>query len=261
MKKLYIILYITFLFTFLAKAQTTAVDFTLNDCDGVSQSLYKTLDSGKVVILFYEHQCSSCVQGANLVKSVYNSKYSNNPDVKIIYLDNGGFSCSSINNWVASNNFIQGPKIAYKSDYSSPYGSGMPVIAICGPYLHKVYFTAISVAQASDTAKMRKAIDTALAQIPLSIQEAKKTTNSVNVYPNPVSGNYIYINFSSRVNQKISIDVMDLTGKTVYSSYDIQMREGDNNIKISDAEMKNGVYFCRIKAADGNYVRKLIINK
>ncbi len=260
MRKLYIILFIAII-SFAVKAQTTAVNFTLNDCNGTSQSLYKSLDSGKVVILFYEHQCASCLQGANLVKSVYNSKYTNNPNVEIIYLDNGGFPCTSINSWVSTNNLLQGPKIAYSADYASPYGSGMPVIAICGPYLHKVYFTAISVTQASDTAKMRKAIDSALMQIPLGIQDVKKTSNEIDIYPNPVKGNTINISFNSSVSQKISLEVIDLTGKSVYRQFDIYIHEGDNTIKISDAEMRNGVYFCRFKTAESNYVRKLIISK
>ena len=260
MKKLYSLLFILFFAAFIANSQTTAVDFTLNDCNGNSQSLYKSLDSGKVMILLYEHQCSSCISGAKLIKGLLNSVYSSNQNVKLIYLDNGGFSCSLISTWISNNSLLQAPTIAYSSDYSSPYGTGMPVLAICGPYKHQVYFKANGLAQV-DTAKMHQAIDLALNETILGVQNSKLISNNVNISPNPVTNTHININFSSKVSQKLTLEIIDLTGKCVYTSKDLYLNEGVNNIKLSDAELKNGIYFCSFKTDTGNYVRKLIMNK
>ena len=261
MKKLYIILFLAFAINFFTNAQTTGVDFSLSDCNGVTQSLYKSLDSGKVVILIYEHQCLSCITGSKYVQTVYNSYYSTNPNVEIMYLDNGGFNCASISSWISTNALTPGIEIAYSDLYTSPYGTGMPQIVICGPYLHKIYFNAAGTILTADTVHMHHAIDSALMQIPLSIQNVKKNTDNIQIYPNPVINSSININFTSSINQEISLEVIDLTGKSVYSSNDITIHEGDNNIRLSDANLKNGVYFCRFKSTEGNSVRKLILNR
>ena len=261
MKKLYIILFIAFAINFFTNAQTTGVDFSLNDCNGVTQSLFKSLDSGKVVIMIYEHQCSSCVTGSKYVQKVYNSYYATNPNVEIMYLDNGGFNCASISSWINTNALAPGNTIAYSNTYNSPYGTGMPVVVICGPYQHKIYFNASGTLLTADTVHMHHAIDSALMQTTLSVQSVKKNTDNIQIYPNPVTNSSVNINFTSSINQKIALEVIDLTGKSVYSSNDITIYEGNNNIRLSDANLKNGVYFCRFKSTEGISVRKLILNK
>lgn len=261
MKKLYIILFIAFAINFFTNAQTTGVDFSLNDCNGVTQSLFKSLDSGKVVIMIYEHQCSACVTGSKYVQTVYNSYYATNPNVEIMYLDNGNNNCASTSSWISTNNLTPGIEFAYSANYSSPYGAGMPQIVICGPYLHKIYFNAAGTLLTADTVHMHHAIDSALMQTTLSVQSVKKNTDNIQIYPNPVTNGSVNINFTSSINQKIALEVIDLTGKSVYSSNDITINEGNNNIRLSDANLKNGVYFCRFKSTEGISVRKLILNK
>jgi len=213
------------------------------------------------VILIYEHQCLSCITGSKYVQKVYNSYYSTNPNVEIMYLDNGGFNCASISSWISTNALTPGVEIAYSALYTSPYGAGMPQIVICGPYLHKIYFNAAGTILTADTVHMHRAIDSALMQTPLSVQDVKKNTDNIQIYPNPVTNASVNINFTSSINQKIALEVIDLTGKSVYSSNDIAIREGDNNIRLSEANLKNGVYFCRFKSTEGISVRKLILNK
>ena len=140
-----------------APAQTTAVDFTLNDCNGISQNLYSILDAGKVVVLIYEHECASCVTGALRVKNVINASYASNARIQILYLDNGGNSCKRTSDWIANNALLPGISFVYSNNGSSPYGAGMPVIVIAAGAQHKTYLVSKSLTTASPARTSRRA--------------------------------------------------------------------------------------------------------
>ena len=260
MQKRYNLLFFVLLIALFSNAQTTGVDFNLPDCNTVNQSLYKTLDSGKVVVLIYEHQCAFCLDGALYFKGVYNSYYINNPNIRVMYLDNGGFKCDDIDSFIVKNNLISGIQIALNSDYSTPYGNGMPVIVICGPYLHKVYFSCLNLNDASDTVHMHHAIDSALMEIPLSVNNIIRN-NDIRIFPNPTNKNNISINLNSNKVQNINIEITDIMGKTIYILNNINIIEGENAINLSDAHLSQGVYLISFKNTDYNVIRKLIINK
>lgn len=260
MQKRYNLLFLMLLISLFSKAQTTGVDFNLPDCNTVNQSLYNTLDSGKVVVLIYEHQCAFCLDGALYFKGVYNTYYSNNPNIRVMYLDNGGFKCDDIDSFIVKNNLIPGIQIALNSDYSTPYGSGMPVIVICGPYQHKVYFSCLNLSGASDTVHMHHAIDSALMEIPLSINNIIKSNNDIKIFPNPTNTNNISIDFNSNIEQIMDIEIMDIMGKTIYRRNNIKIFEGENKLNLSDINLNFGSYLMSFKNANSNIIRKLIVN-
>ena len=41
-------------------AQTTATDFTTNDCNGISHNLFNELDNGNVVVIAWVMPCLPC---------------------------------------------------------------------------------------------------------------------------------------------------------------------------------------------------------
>ena len=49
------------LFTILGFAQTTATDFTANDCGGTSHTLFTELNAGNVIVITWVMPCSSCI--------------------------------------------------------------------------------------------------------------------------------------------------------------------------------------------------------
>ena len=261
MQKRYNLLFFVLLIALFSNAQTTGVDFNLPDCNTVNQSLYNTLDSGKVVVLIYEHQCAFCLDGALYFKGVYNSYYANNPKIRVMYLDNGGFKCDDIDSFIVKNNLIPGIQIALNSDYSTPYGNGMPVIVICGPNQHKVYFSCLNLSGASDTIHMHHAIDSALMEIPLSINNSIKNNNDIKIFPNPTNTTNISFEFNSNNEQIINIEIIDIMGKPVYKHNDIKIIKGETNLNLSDANLIQGAYFMNFKNADYTIIRKLIINK
>jgi len=145
----------------LAMAQTTSIDFTKKDCDGVSQTLYDILKQGQVAVLVYEHQCPSCLQGMKTIKKVIDNNFAANDKIKILYLDNGANSCNATKKWVEKNAFPKGLYFKYANDFSTPYGAGMPVIVITAGINHQIFFKSTSPAE-TEEGKVINALNEAL---------------------------------------------------------------------------------------------------
>ena len=54
-----------------ATSQTTAMDFTLNDCNGTPQHLFTDLDAGQAVIIeYFMTSCGSCVVAGDALEDM-----------------------------------------------------------------------------------------------------------------------------------------------------------------------------------------------
>jgi len=258
MKKL-ILLWITMmLITVVSYAQTTAVNFTLNDCNGNSHSLFPVIDSGNVVVLVYEHQCSSCQVGVTRLTKAINDSFSKATNIRVMYLDNGGYSCASVKTWITSHNFIQGPAFTYSNDQTSPYGSGMPVIVVTGSKSHKVYIIANSV-NIPTVLNLKNAIKSAQSDITTRINTDHIPTGSFYIYPNPVINDKVWIKLNNPGNQPISYEISNSAGQIIVPSKRIKASHEQEEIPLSGLE--NGVYFIYLNTTEGRIVRKLMISK
>lgn len=71
------------------------------------------------------------------------------------------------------------------------------------------------------------------------------------VYPNPVA-NQAFIKLNIDASMLINITVLDLTGRTM-ATQSVSVAGGENTIKVSTDELKNGYYFLNIQDADANF--------
>ena len=250
MKKL--IFTLSLLIATLGNYAQTAVDFTLTDCNSVSQHLYSILDQNKIVALDYEHQCSYCFQGTSNLSTVLKTFYNGDPNIIVMYLDNGGNSCFSTTNWVTVNNFVQGPCFEYSSNFSSPYGSGMPVIVIAAGIAHKTFLVANGAA-AADTASIHNAIKAAYTEI-TGIENNTQFINPPDIFFNPAS-HTININFqTSKTNQNAQVMVYDMKGQML-----LQQLLRSENTEIDISHLAKGAYMVKLEGLEKNIVRKIII--
>jgi len=83
----------------------------------------------------------------------------------------------------------------------------------------------------------------------LSSKDVKQS--NFKVYPNPVKGNYLYIETSENLN----VEVFDVLGKQVLTA---KVNSDVQNINIS--ALKNGVYLLRLNSENGSMTKKLIKN-
>jgi hypothetical protein len=226
------------LFAAMSTYAQTAVDFTLTDCDTMSRHLYAILDQPKVVALDYEHECGMCTAGTANLSAVIKTFYNGDTNIIVMYLDNGGNSCATTANWIATNNFVPGPSFEYSSDQSSPYGSGMPVIVIVAGSSHQIFLTANGAA-AADTASVHNAIRDALASI-TGIDDMDDSDNSFEVSPNP-AGDKIVVTISKKINSQNNIlSIYDAMGRLILQQPLIREK---NEIYIDN--LSKGIYIAR----------------
>ena len=97
------------------------------------------------------------------------------------------------------------------------------------------------------------AVDTSTSHV--GISEVHPISNFV-VYPNPFN-DYFTANITSKITAKATVEIMDITGKIVYSTKE-NLVAGVNTIPVYASEIKQGVYFIRISAEGIAVTQKLV---
>ena len=85
--------------------QTTATDFSGNDCSGVSHHLFSELDAGQIIVVSFVMPCIGCVVPTQETQSVVEGFGASHPGKVAMYIsdDDGGTSCAVLNTWRNSN--------------------------------------------------------------------------------------------------------------------------------------------------------------
>jgi hypothetical protein len=261
MKKILLFFIVFNMVISLAKTQTTSVDFTLTDCDSNVISLYNILDQKKIVILFYEHLCFPCTQGADSVKLVINKFYHDSTNIKIIYLDNGGNTCTDVRKWLADSGFISGPIIQYSNDYSTPYGDGMPVIVITAGLSHKIFMTKLAPG-GDDTSSIHQAIKNAYIEISSSgIESIPGSSGGFEIYPNPVPSAILTLFATDIIKDVSSVEIFDISGNKLFQILKSDLNSKSSKIEIPVSFLNNGLYFLNIKSLNKSVIKKFVINR
>ncbi|MEY4521667.1 MAG: hypothetical protein RIT10_852, partial [Bacteroidota bacterium] len=92
----------------------------------------------------------------------------------------------------------------------------------------------------------------------LSINENSAFATVGNVYPNPTSGEAT-INYSLMNAAKVAVNVLDITGKTIYTK-SIAQNAGANSVTFDATSFTSGVYYVTV-ATEGSTVTKKLIKK
>ncbi len=83
--------------------------------------------------------------------------------------------------------------------------------------------------------------------------------NSMKIFPNPFKS-HATIEFTSTVDGDAAIDLLDLTGRTIKQVFRGTVEAGHlNNVEVEAGELPTGIYFCRMRLADGAMITKKII--
>ncbi len=92
-----------------------------------------------------------------------------------------------------------------------------------------------------------------------SLPESVIGEMTANVYPNPVNG-WFKLSYHLKHSEKPDIIIIDVLGKTIKKISAVNGSAGLNELKIDLAELKTGIYFCKIKSTEGIQTIKLIKN-
>lgn len=240
-------------------SQGTAVNFSCDDCHGVSHDLFTELNAGKVVVIAWVMPCGGCINGALAAHSAVQNYASSHPGEVLFYLvdDYGNTSCSSLGGWAENNGMTEFTPFSNAVISMSDYGTdGMPKVVVLGGSNHTVFYNENN--QAIDAVNISNAIALALAAASL---EENSTADEPVLYPNP--GNAECSIHTEALGMKgkpeISIVLKNAAGKEVLPVFHGKLNPSQETIQFDTAQLANGNYFLHCSAEGISKVVKVVI--
>ena len=80
------------------------------------------------------------------------------------------------------------------------------------------------------------------------ITENKKNISAVSLFPNPVKGNRISLNYSLTQNSNVSVEIYNMLGAQVKFISCPNMSVGKNELNVDLSDFLNGLYFVRLQS-------------
>ena len=251
MKKFYLLFIIVCISTKIL-SQTTATDFTVNDCDGNSHHLFSELNSGKVVVIAWVMPCPPCATHAiSAYSSALNFETSHPNRVKYYLVDDfANTSCSALSSWASSNGLGSTTMFSDAAISMTDYGQiGMPKIVVLGGLNHQIYFNQNSSTQGIDAA----------------ITQALQATNindglseiDIELFPNP-SSDFLNISYNLISHSELTLEIFNTIGQ---SSTDIVTIYNSNKgtYKLDVSNLPIGTYFLKCNSNNISKVTKFTI--
>lgn len=255
MKKL--ILFITFIIAggaFLF-AQSVAVDFTANDCNGTSHSLQAELNAGKVIVVSMVHPCGSCVTPSINANNIVKNYATSNPGKVLFYIIDGNNNCTSLATWKSTYGLGSVTSFSNSSVYNSSYYSpAMPTIMVISGANR-----AISGRQDNglNTTNLTNAINAAL--VTSGISEEQKSNFQMSVYPNPATDK-LSVNYFLNQTLDVRIDLYNMLGAKVSTVVSEKQTAGKHETEYNFEQLSNGVYFLKLYAGDASQIIRFTVS-
>ena len=239
----------------------TAVDFTTDDCNGVSHNLYDSLDVGNVIVLAWVMPCGPCATYTLPAYSAVQSFALSHPNKVHFYLvdDFANTACPTLVNWGNSNNMPLNTAFSSSMISMNDYGSnGMPKVVVLGGANHSVYYNEND--NKINFNGVQGAISNALSS-PLNTNDDLAVNDfNISVFPNPTA-NILNICYESNKSFNVVFEIVNVLGKTVYYSTDnntLSCKDsGNKNINMS--QFKKGVYFLNILSESFIHTERIIL--
>ena len=94
----------------------------------------------------------------------------------------------------------------------------------------------------------------------VSIQDEEFNESNLVLYPNPASEN-ANLEFELSNKSEVRIDVVDITGKQVYSENMNTLNSGNQKVQINTSNFNEGVYFVTLSSEGTKTTKKLVVKK
>ena len=221
----------------ISMAQSPAMDFTMNDCNGNMHNLFSELDQNRVIILeFFMLNCTPCITAGHEVEPLYNqlnSQYNNHLSFYHFGYDDT-YTCQQISDWVTTNGFNSTPfdSGAYQAAYYG--GFGMPTIVVVAGSNHGVIYSSVGYTL-GDSSFIHTSVINYFAAHPTGINPI---TNELEFGITISSEHGVFHVFSNAEITKV--EVISIEGKI------LKTFEGpDSNSEISFAGLANGLYIIK----------------
>ena len=243
-------------------AQTTATDFTANDCNGVPHHLFDELDNGNVIVISWVMPCSPCATYSLPAYSAVQSFSYSHPEKVHFYIADDALSpiygpCSSLPTWGNSNSMPNSTFFQSSDVNMNGYGvSGMPKVVVLGGLDHHIYFNGND--NKINFVDVQIAIDSALNNFVASTTELESNFR-LNVFPNPTHEK-LTINYHLNKNEEVTFEIVDLLGKKV-KSFVVFNSSGNNTIDLDISELPSANYVLQFHTSEVTESLKFTISK
>ena len=209
MKKLTLFISLTFISMCIAFAQ--AIDFTTDDCNGVTHNLFDSLNTGNVIVIAWVMPCAPCATDALPAYAAIQSFSSSHPNRVDFYLvdDYDNTACATLVNWGITNSMPLNTTFRSPDISMNDYGTaGMPKVVVLGGSDHIVYYNQNESHITFNGAQT--AISDALAA-PLAVNEQQNSKFGLSSFPNPTQNGKL--NVSCRVGniENINFDIIRIS--------------------------------------------------
>ena len=225
-------------------AQTTATDFTTDDCNGVSHNLFSELDAGNVIVISWVMPCGPCETYSLPAYSAVQTFATSHPGRVHFYIadDYGTTACGTLNNFAS--NMPVSTIFSSSNINMSDYGAyGMPKVVVLAGSDHHIYYNEND--NKINFPDVQTAISDALST-PLGIEQSASNKFEISTYPNPVN-NVLNISYIKNQSSLINFTIVDILGKVVLSiEEDVSYLKGEATKSINVSALDNGNYFLKI---------------
>ncbi|NOQ71903.1 MAG: T9SS type A sorting domain-containing protein [Crocinitomix sp.] len=251
-----------FCLSFASTSQTTATDFTVDDCSGTTHNLFDELDDGKVIVIAWTMPCFSCIAPCLTAQdAVYSFNTSHADRVKCYLVDDyADTDCATIVAWGESNGFAHVD--AYFSDAAismDDYGiPGMPKIVVLGCTGHKVFYNGnLSVSYDDIQAAIEEALS---AEGCVSSVVENDPILDLSLYPNP-SKNKMNLSYTLPEASSVDVEIYNCTGVLIESLIFDAQGVGSFNRSIDVTNFAEGMYFIKVKTNTSAVTVKFIVSR
>ena len=246
----------------IAMGQTTATDFTANDCYSTSHNLFTELNAGNVIVLVWVEPCVGCISDAKAAYDAAMSFATSNPGIVHYWLsdDIGNTDCSSLSAWANTNRIVPLNINIFDNagnaiDQNNYGGVGMPHVVVLGGTSHQIFYNQLS--GSNDGVAITNAITQALH--PTGIRQVTNTNSGLKLFPNPAKDN---ISFSYNLEEAatVSVEIYDIAGIRVKTITPGKQISGQHSMDIHfDKKLSDGAYFLKIKTNNASQTIKFTV--
>lgn len=249
------------IFAAMTNAQTVAMDFTQDDCNGNTVHLFEVLDQNNVVILeFFMDNCSPCIEAGNDLWPHFN-------DLQIAYPGhvewyhfgfNNTYTCETVSNWVNENGFPSRP-FANGANMVAYYGGfGMPTIVVLAGANHEIIYSEVGYSSGDDEL-VHTAIDEFFAASPLAIAEMENNELEFSTIFNS-SQEELRLSLANGFGN-VEVAILSSDGKIALQTGIYNVLSADNTLLFQTNQLANGSYIISVKNELGVVSKHLSINR
>lgn len=230
-----------------------APDFTLSTIGGGQFNLAS--NSGKVVFIFlFGYGCPHCLANGNNTETGIYSEFKDNSEFVAIGVDTWDGNESGVQNFINETGITYPVAITGSgllSSYSTTYDR---IIVVDKQGIIKYKATANATASVVEDAK--KVIQGLLTST--AVNDIKTKSNSFKVYPVPAK-EMLYLDGNLYLNQETIINIINLHGKTVFSTSGSNSSGSTFGIPVKS--LSSGVYVLQIINAGQEQSKRIMISQ